>query len=385
MIAGGQPFLQRIECAAMKRMDPGHAADPRSVLVVLPTWVGDFVMATPTLRAIRRRYADARITFLLEPNLTDLAAGGDWMDEHVEWPAKHRRRPWHREYRQLTADLRRRRLDLAILLSNSARSALVCYLGRVKRRIGYNRDGRGLLLTDRVAVPNRRNGKFVPLPIVEYYANLAEAIGCERPDDQLELFTTPACDRSVADRLADVGADDRHPLVVISPGASFGAAKCWLPERFAGVADRLVAASQATVIVTCGPGEEAIAGSVRTAMGERAVVFDDPRLTLGELKSLIKRSDLLICNDAGPRHFAKAFAVPVVTIFGPTHPTWTATSYRDERIARIEVECGPCQRRVCPLGHLKCMTGVTVDAVYNAAAELLDARMAAGSVAAHDG
>ncbi|MHC4698715.1 MAG: glycosyltransferase family 9 protein, partial [Planctomycetota bacterium] len=364
------------------------------MLVVLPTWVGDFVMATPTLRAIRNRFGGARITFLIEPNLRELVRGGDWMDECVEWPAKDRRMPWHREYRALAADLRRRRLDLAILLPNSARAAMIAFFAKAKRRVGYNRGGRGLLLTDRIPVKNRldrrarrssayqspkrkrgvdqpvacapgsdswsrhpsrhagrirnpqsaiRNPSFLAVPIVEYYADLAEAVGCERPGDRLELFTTPDCDRSVDQRLKSLDVADRHPLVVISPGAKYGAAKCWLPERFAAVGDRLIEERKAAVIVTCGPGEESIARTIGSAMKQRGLVFDDPLLTLGELKSLVNRCDLLICNDAGPRHFAKAFDVPVVTVFGPTHPEWTATSYEAERIVRIDLDCGPCQ------------------------------------------
>ena len=108
-------------------------------------------------------------------------------------------------------------------------------------------------------------------------------------------------------------------------------------------------------------------------------------MTLGELKSLIKRADLLICNDAGPRHFAKAFDVPVVTVFGPTHPEWTTTSYRAERVVRVDVDCGPCQQRTCPLGHLQCMTGVTVDAVFDAATALLQPDAAPTPGGAHHG
>jgi heptosyltransferase-2 len=108
------------------------------------------------------------------------------------------------------------------------------------------------------------------------------------------------------------------------------------------------------------------------------MVMDVACLTLGELNSLIRRGDLLICNDAGPRHFAKAFGVPVVTVFGPTHPDWTATSYAAERIVRINVDCGPCQQRTCPLGHLNCMTGVTVEMVFEAAAGLLHDRVKQG-------
>ncbi len=383
-----------------------------SVLVVLPTWVGDFVMATPILRAIRRRFDGARITFLIEPNLRDLVRGGDWMDDCVEWPTKPRRRAaprcsvtpcgWRttrrgaahkgrrysgggRGYWKLVRLLRRRRFDWAIVLPNSFRSALIARLSGARRRIGYDRDGRGWLLTDRVAVKNRRRlriadcglrtadgARFSPVPLVDYYADLAEAIGCQRPGDRLELFTTPDCDAAVQGRLDSVGVADQHPLVVMSPGAKYGAAKCWIPERFAAVGDRLIRERGAAVIVTCGPGEEQIARKIGAAMGEDGLVFGEPLLSLGELKSLIKRSDLLLCNDAGPRHFAKAFYVAVVTVFGPTHPEWTRTGYEAERIVRIDVDCGPCQQRICPLGHLECMTGVTVEAVFDACAGLLD-------------
>jgi heptosyltransferase-2 len=426
---------------------------PGSLLVVLPTWVGDFVMATPTLRAIRNRFTKARIAFLMEPNLRDLVRGGDWMDECLEWaggrnshgatePRSHggtgenaetpKRRNLQdegtegqrdenqpRTYWELVKTLRLRRFDCAIVLPNSFRAALIARLSGAKRRIGYDRDGRGFLLTDRIPVKNRRGGRwspqrtlrslrtsdpsvpsyrslpwkgafvpsiqmgtklpvrlgrYVPLPLVEYYADLAEAVGCERPGDRLELFTTPDCDESVSRRLESLEIADRHPLVVISPGAKFGASKCWLPERFAAVADHLIESEGATVIVPCGPGEESIARAIGAAMKQHGFPFDSPLLTLGELKSLIRRSDLLVCNDAGPRHIAKAFDVPVVAVFGPTHPDWTSTSYRDERIVRIDVDCGPCQQRVCPLGHHPCMTGVTVDMVFAAAVALLHLR-----------
>ena len=385
--------------------------DPRSILVVLPTWVGDFVMATPTLRAIRRRFADTHITFLIEPNLRDLAGGGDWANEWINLPATqgkgNTRMPLSKPFRDLIWDLRRRRFDWAVLLSNSFRAAMIARLTGAKRRFGYDRDGRGFLLTDRLACSNRRGGsvprpsgsgqpsypslsttqpvkmgtslpvkptRFLPMPLVEYYADLAEAIGCERPDDTLELFTAPNDDDAVETRLGELGIAGRHPLVVISPGAKFGASKCWPPDRFAAVADRLIETENAVVIVTCGPGEEPIAQEIGSAMQREGLVFDAPGLSLSQLKSLIARSDLLICNDAGPRHMGKAVGVPVVTVFGPTHPDWTGTAYDDEQIVRIDVDCGPCQQPVCPLGHLDCLTGVSVEAVERACRELLGRR-----------
>jgi len=368
-------------------------SDPSSILVVVPTWVGDFVMATPTLRAIRERFADVHITLLIEPNLRELIRGGAWMNDVVEWPEKKFSSPLHKAYRDFAWDLRRRRFDWAVLLPNSFRSALIAYWAGARRRIGYHRDGRGFLLTDRIPIKNRRGSstvnfhhrepprppvkpsRYIPMPIVEYYADLAEAIGCARPDHRLELFTTRDCDGSVERRLRSLGLVDRHPLVVISPGAKFGASKCWPTDRFAAVADRLVKQENAAILVTCGPGEEPIARAIGSAMTEPVLVLDQPGLSLGELKSLISRCDLLLCNDAGPRHFAKAFGVPVVTVFGPTHPEWTDTDYQQERIVRVDVDCGPCQQKACPLGHLECMTRVTVDMVKEASAALIKQRL----------
>lgn len=382
--------------------------DPKALLVILPTWVGDFVMATPALRAIRERFAAARMTFLLEANLLGLAEGGPWMDECITWPPRAKRNVLAREYREFVRSLRRRRFECVILLSNSFRSALLARLIGARRRIGYDRDGRGWLLTDRITAPNRasthgrirrdypslattaavqggaripgRPGKFIPMPLVEYYADLVGAFGCERPGDTLELFTSSKCEETLQEKLDHKGTKaQRHeagaPWIIVSPGAKFGASKCWSPQRFAHAADHLIEESGATVFITSGPGEEPIARAISEGMRHKGHALIDPLLTLGELKALIRRCDLLICNDAGPRHIAKAFGVPVVTIFGPTHPDWTATNYSDERNVRVDVDCGPCQQRICPLGHHQCMELVSVEMVVAAAKDLLGRRL----------
>ncbi|MCH7719953.1 MAG: lipopolysaccharide heptosyltransferase II [Planctomycetes bacterium] len=347
--------------------------EPRKILVVLPTWVGDFVMATPTLRALRGRYPSAHITLLANPNLEELIRGGTWMDGVMVWDAKRRRGRRMQGLLRMSAELRRRRFDWAVLLSNSFRSALLVRLGGVTRRLGYARDGRGFLLNDPLPVP-RADGEFAVRPMVEYYGAIAEALDCPPPGDDLELFTTPDCDERIEQRLDTLGIRQHGALVVMAPGASFGSSKCWPTERFAALGDRLVDEMGAAVLVTCGPGEERIAHDICKAMTQSGTVMDAPLLTLGDLKSLIRRCDLLVSNDTGPRHFAKAFGVPVVTIFGSTAPAWTDTSYPQERKVLIKVDCGPCQKPICPLGHLKCMTGVTVEMVMDACRELLQIR-----------
>ena len=330
------------------------------------------MMATPMLRALRTRFDHASITFCGRPVMDDLIAGGAWNDDVVHWEPKGKKGRM-RELIALAAQLRRRRFDWAILLTNSFRSALLVRLAGVARRIGYDRDGRGWLLTDRLPVA-RTGGRIAVARMVDYYGRIAEHVGCDSPGDRLELFADPAHDAVIERRLAGVGLASGHPLVVISPGASFGAAKLWFPERFAELADGMIERHGAGVVISCAPGEEAIARRIADLMRREACVLDDPVTTLGEFKSLIRRCDLLINNDTGPRHLAKAFGRPVVTIFGPTHPGWTDTDYAAERKVLVPVDCGPCQKKVCPLRppqELCCMRGVTVEMVAAAADELL--------------
>ncbi len=342
---------------------------PERILITLPNWVGDVVLATPALRALREGYPEAHITFLLKPYVRDLLAGSDWADERIYWRGGKNREDRKRSFLGLVADLRRSKFDWVVLLTNSMRSAILATLIGAKRRIGYDRDGRGVLLTDRL-VAHRVKGKFVPVSMLRYYGAVADYLGC-RPDlSNIELFTEPADETAIDQLFAQHGIRRDRPLVVVNSGAAFGSAKCWPPERFAAVADRLVAERDAQIVVPCGPKELEIIEAIRHDMTRPAVFLDDPILPLRHLKALIRRADLLLTNDTGPRHFGIAFGVPVVTVFGPTDPVWTETDYPHERHLMAEVDCGPCMERRCTTDH-RCMTRVTADEVFDACAELL--------------
>jgi heptosyltransferase-2 len=349
--------------------------DPQTILIALPNWVGDVVMATPALAAIRARFPRAAITGLIRQGIRGLIESCPWVDDWEVWPAKNARGRQGGTF-QVAFRLRRRRMEWALLMTNSFRSALVARLAGIPRRIGYDRDGRGWLLTDRIPVQRDAAGRIARTRMVNYYGELAVALGCDRPGDRLMLHTRPEDDAVISARLEAAGLAGHRPIVVMTPGASFGPAKCWPADRFAAVCDRLVDECGARVVLTYGPGEESVARRAIEAMRHRPLVMEDPAITLSQLKSLIRLSDLLLCNDTGPRHLAKAFDVPVVTVFGPTWPQWTDTDYRLERIVRIDVDCGPCQKPVCPLGHVKCMTEVGVEAVFDACRELLARRPA---------
>ena len=345
--------------------------EPQRILLVLPTWVGDVVMATPFIEALFRRFPTAEIHLLMNRHLYPLLEGSPWVAHcHFHAPRK-RTAEAKQQYRELLAELRRQRFELAVMLPNSLRSAWLCWRSGARRRLGFSRDGRRLLLTDPLPVPNRRHKGYEPMPLVDYYAHIAAALGSPHPGDDLKLFTTEECDAAVHERLLADGVEESGPLVVLCPGANFGASKCWDPERFAAVADHLVRRRGAVIVIPPGPGEEPLAQAIQNAMQCRSHLLIEPCLTLGELKSLIARCDLLLGNDTGPRHFGRAFDVPRVTIFGPTEQRWTETSHGRESIARVEVPCGPCHKKKCPLEEQVCMTRVTVEMVSEACEQQL--------------
>ncbi|MFH1419193.1 MAG: lipopolysaccharide heptosyltransferase II [Planctomycetota bacterium] len=341
-------------------------AEVSRILISVPNWVGDVVMATSALRAVRRRFPSAHIVHLMRPYVADVLAGTDFSDATVFWSGSGGRGV--RAAAALAGRLRRERIDLAILLTNSFRSALVAYLSGATRRVGYSREGRGPFLTDRLRPP-KEGRRFVPIPALDYYNALAKAVGCDDPGDALELGTTPADEAAIDERLGKRRGDG--PLVVLNPGANYGSAKCWPAERYAALADALTREHGARVVASLGPREREIADRLVAAAQEPIEVFVDPPLGLGPLKALVRRCRLLITNDTGPRHFAPAFGVPVVTVFGSSDPAWTETRFAKERIAMLNLECQPCMERVCPLKHHDCMRKLEPSVVLEKAAELL--------------
>jgi heptosyltransferase-2 len=351
------------------RPDPNRIA---RVLIVMPTWLGDTVMATPTLRALRGLYPRARLTGLIRRNLRPLVEATPWLDRIITVrPHSPVRARGSAAVLPLSARLRAASCDLAILLPNSFRSALLARLAGIPRRVGYERDGRGFLLTDRLAPP-RAGAHFIPVSTRDYYLEIARYLGAADIDPALQIFTRPEDDARADALLRGAGFDPAggRRLVLLNPGANYGAAKLWPAERFAAVADRCGAELGCTVAVSGAPNERPILDRVHAAA--RAPIIDLPALgmDLRLLKSIVRRCSLMVTNDTGPRHMAAALGVPVVTVFGPTDPAWTQIGFAGERQVMVTVDCGPCQKKTCPLDH-RCMTRIEPGMVFACAAELL--------------
>jgi heptosyltransferase-2 len=370
-------------------MSQATAQPVQRILVVQPSWVGDAVMATPTLRALRELYPDAHISYLLRRYVKPIYEGMPWTDRLITYRTGKTRAKAGKGTFDLAGRLRSGKFDLAILLPNSFKSALICKMAGIDRIIGYERDGRGFLLDDKL-LPVKERGKFVPSPILKYYLGLAHYLGSTHRDLKLQLFVTESEHRDAQDVFARCGLDadlDRPaaargaaPLIILNPGAQYGAAKCWLPEYFAQLADMFVERLGATVMISAAPKERPIVDAIMRQMKHAAIDLSRAGMTLGAMKEIVRRCDLMVTNDTGPRHVAAAFDVPVVTVFGPTHPEWTEIYYAKERQVAVKVFCGPCQKKVCPLDH-RCMTRVTPGMVFAASMQLLPASVATATAA----
>lgn len=342
------------------------------ILVRCPNWLGDVVMATPGLRALRRTYPDAWIVGQLPEPLLPLLEGTGYCDEL--WPVAPRRA----SFSVLRAEARRLAkvsFDLGILVPESISSVLRMRWGRVGRIIGFARDPlRRLMLDDVVSAP-RQWGRRRLVSRERFVLALMDAVGAASDDVKLGLCVTDEERARLDEALIETGlciadfAED--PPIVMAPGASFGPSKCWPTDSYAELADLFAERGQCVILVG-GIGEHSRLEAVRSAMRSKPVVLD-AALDLGSLKALIRAARLLVANDAGTRHIAAAFGIPSIVFFGPTSVEKTADNLDAIEILETEHACRPCYRRNCPIDH-RCLRSIAVAEADSAAFRVLARR-----------
>jgi heptosyltransferase-2 len=342
--------------------------------IFLPNWIGDVVMATPAIRALRALVGSrGRLVGIMRPYVAEVLAGTNWIDESIYYDKPPRR------FSMAGADvyraLRAARLDRIVLLTNSLRTAWMASRSGASERIGYAGNWRAWLLTTKVP------RSTMPKATIDGYLHLAAAAGAMPDSRRLELATTAADERAADAVWRTLGLPPGDRVVVLNSGGAYGMAKRWPAEYFAALARRIVADGHWSVLVNCGPAERTTAKDIERLAADPRIVslarYDE--LPIGLTKACLRRSRLVVSTDSGPRHIAIAFAKPVVTLFGPTDPAATAIDYGREACLSLGLECQPCMARECPLGHHRCMRELTVDKVYAAVRQALDGEVSAGA------
>jgi heptosyltransferase-2 len=326
-----------------------------NVMVRATNWLGDAVMSLPAVRAIRQIFSHARVTVVARPSVAELYSRETAVD-HVLPYAAH----GLAGKRAFAAGLRAHRFDCAILLQNAFDAAWMAWMAGIPERIGYSRDGRRLLLTRPIEVPEPGE---IPRHERFYYLELLRRAGL------MEHFPETAAIRldGIATaregglrRLAEWGITG--PVIGISPGAAYGNAKRWLPERFAETARQI----SGSVLVFGSAAERDLCARVAADTKGRNLAGETSLREFIELASICR---LFLTNDSGAMHVASALGVPTVAVFGATDDTTTGPTGAAARVVRAHAECSPCLLRECPIDH-RCMTRVTSDLVAAAAIQL---------------
>lgn len=347
--------------------------------VFLPNWIGDVCMATPTLLAIRRFYSDAEIIGIARPGPSMLVTSQPFIDRTISYKAKAK--PPLLNRRRLVQTLRREKVDLAVLLTNSLGTALLATLSGIPRRVGYGRDGRGLLLTDRLIPDKAYIDRNHPekQSLVEYYLRIAKHLGCDTSDRRLFLATENHHLELARSYLKNSGLTEDLPLVVINNNAAKSPSRLLSDDKLVEIATRLVNQYDIQVLFHCGPQERESSRKVTTFCNHPRIrsMADWAELPLGISQAVMAMASLVISSDSGARLLAVANNKPVITYFGSSIPEVTRTFNIEESYAEVKLDCRPCNQETCPLQHNDCIKRISAEQIYLLAKMRLDNLIAA--------
>ena len=352
---------------------PISAEKVQRLLVRGTNWVGDSVMALPALDQIRRGFPRAQITLMVLPWVSGIYEDCELVDEVLLYDRQEKHRGIGGRLK-LIQQLRARKFEAIVLFQNAFEAALLANLAKIPLRIGYRRDARGWLLSHSLTIDPRIQN----LHQSYYYLDLVERLlGCTRTIESISSSNVPLplklppgqwipirSQRKESARLLlrEEGISGRKPIVGVNPGASFGSAKRWSKERYAGLLDQLAYEQETDIVIFGSAAEVDIAKAIATGMRHPPVILSG-KTTLSDLIALISCCDLFITNDSGPMHLAAALQIPMLAIFGPTDEIATGPMSVKAVVIKKKVECSPCLLRECPIDH-RCMAGISVEEVY---------------------
>lgn len=336
---------------------------PKNIIIRMPNWLGDCVMATPILADLHTHWPDAKITAMCQEPVAALLE----QDPHIHsiFHLKQRTQLFGKDiHDRVLLPLRKGSYDLGILLTNSFSSALSFYRGHVRHRVGFSTHARSFLLNYPIPFPEHRDSQHLTLT----YKALLEPFGIPISNTLPKLYLTEEERKQAALFLANLGIQKKDFIIGINPGAAFGSAKCWLPDRFKELTRQLLKLKRMKVIFF---GDRAGAHLVNEICSEfsEGVINLAGKTTLRELPVLIEACNLFLTNDSGPMHVASSLNVPLIALFGSTNEITTGP-YRGEKVIHKHVPCSPCYRRTCPI-DFRCMTQITVEEVYSEIQKLI--------------
>lgn len=336
---------------------------PKNILVRMPNWIGDLVMATPVLTDLRNAFPKASITAMCRTPICELLREDAAIDELFCF-TKLANKFLRRQQRDIIAKIKQGKFDTAVLLTNSFSSAWWCWQAKIAQRIGYPAHFRRFLLNCTVPWPKEKMHQ------VDLYKRLLEPLGIQKSKTAPRLFVSEKEVNESKELLYQRGYRKGQKLIGINPGAAYGSAKCWPPERFRALAWELL--HEGSLVFFGDASTLSLVKEICQGMPEQVMNLAGVT-SLRELACIIKDCDLLITNDSGPMHIAAAFGTPLIALFGSTDDEATGPYGKPEAVINKRVPCSPCFKRVCPI-DFPCMKEISVEEVVESAHRILGKR-----------
>lgn len=338
---------------------PLDKSNINNILIRATNWVGDAVMTLPALEAVRENFQSASITVLARPWVAPVFENHPAVKNTLIYNRHDGLKKNISEFFHITNLVRKNRYDLAILFQNAFEAALLAYLGRVTYRLGFDSDGRGLMLTHAI----QRSSEIFAVHQVEYYLSILKAVGLKAESRNPVLYLSKK-DIAKAENLLQLQGICKNDFILgISPGAIFGNAKRWPFERFAKISDWASERWGAKVIILGSGKEKDIGNKIAGIMRNKAADFCGTT-SLGEAMGIISRCNLFVTNDSGLMHVAAALGVPTLAIFGSTDHVATGPRGIKTRIIKHDIDCSPCLKPECPT-DFKCMLSIEPEEVWD--------------------
>lgn len=328
-------------------------------------------MATPTFRALARSFPDSCLVLVIRASVAAVLRGSSWF-EHIITYERDTDGPCEAIFNFLRCSrtLHDYSPQLGVLLPHSFSSALMFRLAGIEQRTGYQRDARSFLLTDAVDRPTNAKGNFQPSYMVDYYLRLCEHLEIPVDNRNPELRYTEHDRETARLKLRRAGIDPAGALFLFHPAAGYGPAKLWSLPAFAQLAAMLAHRFDAQIGCIGAPPVSPIARKINRLSETEVLDLTRCGIDLHLLKCVVAWSDLLVTTDSGPRHYGVALGTPTVCVMGPTHPAYSTSGRPHDHVVRVDVKCGPCQKKVCPRDH-RCMKRITPQMVFNACEKAL--------------
>lgn len=330
---------------------------PKRIIIRMPNWLGDFVMATPILADVRAYFPKAKIFALCQGVLKDVIAHDPHIDEVIPFK-RPRGLPFGKKAKECISSLKKGNYDLGILLTNSFSSAYWFWQAGIPYRLGYKDHWRTPFLNIPVPFPTTKESQH----LVITYKMLLDPLEIPVSKTAPQLYVTESEKLAARKTLASYGILPSDLLLGINPGAAYGSAKCWLPDRFTKLTLQLLHSSSAKIVYFGDKQGAPLVEKICNELPSERVVNLSAKTTLRELIALTQCCHLFLTNDSGPMHIASALKIPLIALFGSTSDRATGP-YNGGLVIHKHVSCSPCYLRTCPI-DFRCMKQIEVDEVY---------------------